>query len=88
MKCLCCRSTIVFWSCHSQPSGGTEFVGGSVYGSRVTDDQTLYAIYICDNCFEQFNSDETLVSNFREFRRTNITREPVKKVATKTKKEI
>lgn len=52
-RCILCNKKIEFLSCHSQPNGGTEFVGGGEYGSRITDvNDRRFAIYICDNCME------------------------------------
>ena len=79
-RCIRCNSVIEFQSCHSQPNGGTEFIGGGVYGSRVTDDSNRYAIYVCDNCAESLiKFRPEIISVFKEEKKTTYKRIPVKK---------
>lgn len=76
MKCLLCPREIIFQSCNSQSNGGTEFVGGGVYGSTITDDEYKYAVYICDYCMQLKMTDTSRVSIFKEYPRTTYTRIP------------
>jgi hypothetical protein len=76
MKCLTCKKTIVFQSCNGHPNGGTEFVGGGEYGSRITDDKYRYAIYVCDDCMEFRMKDKCLVSIYTESVTTKYKRIP------------
>jgi predicted RNA-binding Zn-ribbon protein involved in translation (DUF1610 family) len=80
IKCISCNHPIEFYSCHSQPFGGTEFIGGGVYGSRITDDQHKYAIYLCDNCAETLiKTKSDLISVFTEEKSTKYKRRFIEK---------
>lgn len=70
-RCLLCNKKIEFLSCYSQPNGGTEFVGGGEYGSRITDvNDRRFAVYVCDDCMEDIL--KTNPKRILQFREENI----------------
>jgi hypothetical protein len=67
-RCLLCNKKIEFLSCNSQPNGGTEFIGGGEYGSRITDvNDRKFAIYVCDDCMDDIlKTNPNRIVQFRE----------------------